>query len=174
MSVSTGVVLNRWRWYSILFGCSICGCSFCDGLLALCKTTDVTCDDFSGETPPPLPPIQTLSPKFSKKGEGGQNFSHKRLGVLSKDEGVSVIFTLTNTFWCYLYQCVFFICINHSISILYVFFMVVLIYIYVCVRVYQYIGPWVCSAYKHLYLTYTLILNTYKRLYTFSSFYMQA
>ena len=89
----------------------------------------------------PPPSIQTLSPKFSKKREGGQKISHKRLGVLSKDDGVSLIFTLTNAFWCYLYQCVFFICINHSISILYVFFMMVLIYIYVRVRVYQYIGP---------------------------------
>ena len=100
------------------------------------KIADVTCDDLSGETP---------FLKFSKKGEGGQKFSHKKLGVLSK-KGVSLIFTLTNAFWYYLYQCVFFICINHSISFFYVFFMVVLRYIYVCVRAYQYIGPWVCCA----------------------------
>ena len=47
---SAGVVLNSWRSYSVLFGCSVCGCSFCDGLLALCKITDVTSDDFSVET----------------------------------------------------------------------------------------------------------------------------
>ena len=53
-----------------------------------CKIADVTCDDFSGETP---------SPKFSKKGDRGQNLSHKKLGVLSKKE-VSLNLTLTNAF----------------------------------------------------------------------------